>query len=144
MQSFDVIILGGGPGGTAAARLLAQGNKRVALVEDTHWGGTCLNCGCIPTKMLLGAVAPSALLGAQQRLRTVKGSIDVDYTALQNRVIQAFCFRQKPPRSLLYRQLFVATASLDAPYHDAALSASAACASYASPPATTSPIAYAA
>ena len=57
MQSFDTVILGGGPGGTTAARLLAQAGKSVALVEKTHLGGTCLNCGCIPTKMLLGAVA---------------------------------------------------------------------------------------
>ena len=62
MQSFDIVILGGGPGGTTAARILAQAGKSVALVEKTHLGGTCLNCGCIPTKMLLGAVAPLALL----------------------------------------------------------------------------------
>ncbi len=86
MQSFDVIIIGGGPGGTTAARILAQGGKKVALVEDKHWGGTCLNCGCIPTKMLLGAVAPASLLRAQERLRVVKGDIQVDFTALQGRV----------------------------------------------------------
>ena len=86
MQTFDVLILGGGPGGTSAARLLAKGGKKVALAEDTHWGGTCLNCGCIPTKLLLGAVAPGALLAAQQRLRVAKGEIAVDYTALQTRV----------------------------------------------------------
>lgn len=86
MQSFDVIIIGGGPGGTTAARILAQGGKKVALIEDKHWGGTCLNCGCIPTKMLLGAVAPGSLLRAQERLRVVKGSVKVDFTALQGRV----------------------------------------------------------
>ena len=86
MQSFDTIILGGGPGGTTAARILAQAGKSVALVEKTHLGGTCLNCGCIPTKMLLGAVAPLALLHAQQRTRVAKGEIAVDFTALQTRV----------------------------------------------------------
>lgn len=86
MQSFDTIILGGGPGGTTAARILARAGKSVALVEKTHLGGTCLNCGCIPTKMLLGAVAPLALLHAQQRTRVAKGEIAVDFTALQTRV----------------------------------------------------------
>ncbi|MDR2055537.1 MAG: NAD(P)/FAD-dependent oxidoreductase [Desulfovibrio sp.] len=86
MLSFDVIILGGGPGGITAARVLAHGGKSVALVEDAHWGGACLNCGCIPTKMLLGAVAPQALLRAQQRVHVVKGSAEVDYTALQDRI----------------------------------------------------------
>ena len=83
---YDVIIIGGGPGGTTAAKELAAGGKNVALVEDRHWGGTCLNCGCIPTKMLLGATAPLGLLKAQERLRTMKGSIEIDYKALQTRI----------------------------------------------------------
>ena len=86
MQAFDIIIVGGGPGGTTAAQILARAGKSVALVEKTHLGGTCLNCGCIPTKMLLGAVAPLALLHAQQRTRVAKGDIAVDFTALQTRV----------------------------------------------------------
>lgn len=83
---YDVIIIGGGPGGTTAAKELAASGKKVAIIEDKHWGGTCLNCGCIPTKMLLGATAPLGLLKAQERLRTMKGSIDIDYKALQTRV----------------------------------------------------------
>ncbi len=83
---YDVLIIGGGPGGTTAAKELAAGGKKVAIIEDKHWGGTCLNCGCIPTKMLLGATAPLAMLKAQERLRTMKGSIDIDYKALQSRV----------------------------------------------------------
>mgnify|MGYP002601434131 CR=1 FL=1 len=50
---YDVIIIGGGPGGTTAAKELAAGGKKVAIIEDKHWGGTCLNCGCIPTKTLV-------------------------------------------------------------------------------------------
>ena len=85
MNTFDVIVIGGGPGGTHAAQMLAKAGRRVALVEDAHWGGTCLNCGCIPTKMLLGAVAPKAQVKALERLRTVKGQVDVDYAAVQTR-----------------------------------------------------------
>lgn len=83
---YDVLILGAGPGGAAAARALAAAGKSVALAEDTHWGGTCLNCGCIPTKMLLGATAPAALLHGHERLRVMKGEISIDYKALQSRV----------------------------------------------------------
>lgn len=50
---FDLIVLGGGPGGYVAAIRAAQLNLKVALVERIHLGGICLNWGCIPTKSLL-------------------------------------------------------------------------------------------
>ncbi len=85
-MQYDVIVIGGGPGGAAAARALAAGGRSVAIVEDRQWGGTCLNRGCIPTKMLLGAVAPAEMAHAQERLRVLKAEINVDFTALQTRV----------------------------------------------------------
>ena len=51
--SFDVIIVGGGPGGYVAAIRSAQLGMKTALVEREHLGGICLNWGCIPTKALL-------------------------------------------------------------------------------------------
>ncbi len=83
---YDVIVIGAGPGGVAAAKTLAAGGKKVAIVEDTQWGGTCLNRGCIPTKMLLGAVAPGEAARAQERLRGLKADIKVDFSALQARI----------------------------------------------------------
>ncbi len=50
---FDLIVLGGGPGGYVAAIRAAQLGGRIALVEREHLGGICLNWGCIPTKALL-------------------------------------------------------------------------------------------
>lgn len=51
-QQFDLIIIGSGPGGySTAAKAAAKGN-RVAIVERDHLGGTCLNRGCIPTKVI--------------------------------------------------------------------------------------------
>ncbi len=52
-QSFDLIVVGGGPGGYVAAIRAAQLKMSVALVEREHLGGICLNWGCIPTKALL-------------------------------------------------------------------------------------------
>ncbi len=52
-KSFDVVVIGGGPGGYVAAIRAAQLKMKVALVEANHLGGICLNWGCIPTKALL-------------------------------------------------------------------------------------------
>ena len=52
-QSFDLIVVGGGPGGYVAAIRGAQLGLKTALVEREHLGGICLNWGCIPTKALL-------------------------------------------------------------------------------------------
>ncbi len=51
--SFDLAIVGGGPGGYVAAIRAAQLGMKTALVEHEHLGGICLNWGCIPTKALL-------------------------------------------------------------------------------------------
>jgi len=52
-KNFDVVVIGGGPGGYPAAIALAQNGKKVALIEKDKVGGTCLHRGCIPTKALL-------------------------------------------------------------------------------------------
>ena len=52
-QNFDLIVVGGGPGGYVAAIRAAQLKMKVAVVEREHLGGICLNWGCIPTKALL-------------------------------------------------------------------------------------------
>jgi len=51
--AFDLIVIGGGPGGYVAAIRASQLKMKVALVEREHLGGICLNWGCIPTKALL-------------------------------------------------------------------------------------------
>lgn len=52
-ESYDLIVVGAGPGGYVAAIRAAQLGQKVAIVEKTNAGGTCLNVGCIPSKTLL-------------------------------------------------------------------------------------------
>ena len=52
-QSFDVIVIGAGPGGYVAAIRASQLGLKVAIVERENLGGICLNWGCIPTKAML-------------------------------------------------------------------------------------------
>ena len=55
MELFDLLVVGGGPGGYLCAERAAQGGLKVALFERRALGGTCLNEGCIPTKTLLNS-----------------------------------------------------------------------------------------
>lgn len=52
-STYDLIVIGAGPGGYVAAIRAAQLGKKVAIIEREHLGGICLNWGCIPTKALL-------------------------------------------------------------------------------------------
>ena len=54
-DSFDVVVIGSGPGGYAVAIRCAQTGASVAVIEKSFVGGTCLNCGCIPSKTLLAS-----------------------------------------------------------------------------------------
>ncbi|KJS86606.1 MAG: hypothetical protein JM58_06535 [Peptococcaceae bacterium BICA1-8] len=56
MEHFDVVVLGGGPGGYVAAIKAAQLGMKVLICEQEHLGGVCLNKGCIPTKTLLKSI----------------------------------------------------------------------------------------
>lgn len=52
-KNFDIVVIGGGPGGYVAAIRAAQLGMKTAVIEANHLGGICLNWGCIPTKALL-------------------------------------------------------------------------------------------
>ena len=55
MEIFDVLVVGGGPGGYLCAERAAQNGLKAAVFEKKALGGTCLNEGCIPTKTLLNS-----------------------------------------------------------------------------------------
>lgn len=52
-MDYEITVIGGGPGGYVAAIRAAQAGKKVCIVENAHFGGVCLNEGCIPTKTLI-------------------------------------------------------------------------------------------
>jgi dihydrolipoamide dehydrogenase len=78
-HQFDVVILGGGSGGYAAALRSAELGKSVALIERDKVGGTCLHRGCIPTKALLhaGEIADAAREAAQFGVNATFNGIDM-------------------------------------------------------------------
>jgi dihydrolipoamide dehydrogenase len=67
VDDFDLVVLGGGPGGYAAALYGASAGMRIAIVEERRLGGTCLNRGCIPAKELLQTA---------EVFRTVRGAAE--------------------------------------------------------------------
>ncbi len=83
--TYDLLILGGGPGGFDAAVEAAGSGLKTALVEAAELGGACLNRGCIPTKLWLGATDAVDELAAQAKMRVATGSVDIDFPALQAR-----------------------------------------------------------
>jgi dihydrolipoamide dehydrogenase len=91
METFDIVVIGAGPGGYPAAIRAAQLGASVAIVEREQIGGTCLNWGCIPTKALIaGGDAFARIQHAGQFGIKVTGAT-VDYAGLiahKNKVVQ--------------------------------------------------------
>ena len=54
-HEFDLLVIGAGSGGVRCARIAASHGARVAVVESSHWGGTCVNIGCVPKKLMVQA-----------------------------------------------------------------------------------------
>jgi glutathione reductase (NADPH) len=52
---YDLFVIGGGSGGVRCARIAASHGARVAIAEERHWGGTCVNVGCVPKKIMVQA-----------------------------------------------------------------------------------------
>lgn len=80
MSQFDLVILGGGSGGYAAALRGAQLGLTVALIESDKVGGTCLHRGCIPTKALLHSaeIADGAREGSKFGVKSTLNGMDMD------------------------------------------------------------------
>ena len=82
-EKYDLIIIGGGPGGLAAAELVTAKKKRVLIIEKDGWGGTCTHHGCIPTKALLSCSKYYADLKKLKRLGINIMDASVDFSTIK-------------------------------------------------------------
>ena len=97
MNKYDLVILGGGPGGYNAAFRAAELGKKVAIVDDNNLGGVCLNWGCIPTKSLLKNAEAMDLINASESYGISVKDITVDFNFIINKSVKA---RQRLSRGL--------------------------------------------
>lgn len=84
-ESFDTIVIGGGPGGYVAAIRSAQLGRRTAVVERDKPGGRCLNYACIPAKTILRSAEIFHEAGNSAELGVVAKDVSLDWEALQAR-----------------------------------------------------------
>ena len=82
METFDVVVIGAGPGGYPAAIRAAQLGASVAIVEKEQLGGTCLNWGCIPTKTLIAAADMLARIRHAASFGITVQGVTADYAAM--------------------------------------------------------------
>ncbi|HEU4798260.1 MAG TPA: FAD-dependent oxidoreductase, partial [bacterium] len=84
-EAYDLVIVGGGPGGYVGAIRAAQLGLRTALVEREKLGGTCLHVGCIPTKAMLHTAELVEHLKDATDLGLTIGDVGVNFAAVQRR-----------------------------------------------------------
>ena len=82
-EKYELVIIGGGPGGLAAAELTAAKKKRVLIIEKDGWGGTCTHRGCIPTKALLTCSKFYADLKKLKRVGINIAESSIDFSAIK-------------------------------------------------------------
>ena len=81
--TFDLVVLGAGPGGYPAAIRAAQRGLKVALVEAKEVGGTCLNRGCIPSKALIAGAKAYTGAAAAEKFGVRFDNVSIDYPTLE-------------------------------------------------------------
>ena len=81
-DNFDLIVIGGGPGGVAAAIRGVQLGATVGLVESTHWGGLCLNRACVPTKLFAATVDRTKTIHTAAKMGFSKAEAALDPAAI--------------------------------------------------------------
>src|SRR5919107_319394 len=84
-DSFDLVVVGGGPGGYPAAIRAAQLGLKTALVEKERPGGVCLNWGCIPTKAMLRSAEVLETVQHSAEYGILADNVRLDYSAVVKR-----------------------------------------------------------
>jgi dihydrolipoamide dehydrogenase len=82
METFDIAVIGAGPGGYPAAIRAAQLGAKVAIIENEKLGGTCLNWGCIPTKALIAAAETFEKIKHAEKYGITVKDASVDYSVM--------------------------------------------------------------
>ena len=97
MKKYQLVVVGGGPGGYTAAFRAAELGMSVAIIDDNDLGGVCLNWGCIPTKSLLKNAEAMDLINASESYGISVKDITVDFEFIINKSVKA---RQRLSRGL--------------------------------------------
>ena len=85
MDTFDLVVLGGGTGGYTAAIRAAQLGLGAAIVEEDKVGGVCLHKGCIPTKVMLESAEALSLVRRGKKLGIEAENIHLDFSSVARR-----------------------------------------------------------
>lgn len=88
MESYDLVIIGAGAAGSEAAFTVGGGSHRVLIAEEAHFGGTCTNHGCVPTKALVRAarIAHEARRGSEFGVNV--GPVEIDWPEMIGRAYE--------------------------------------------------------
>jgi dihydrolipoamide dehydrogenase len=99
-EAFDLIVIGGGAGGVPAAIRASQLGGRVAIVEQGHVGGLCMNRGCIPFRHMMAASHILGSLSLGQEMGIQCSEVKMDYTHLMKRQAELIAYMRQGVQGL--------------------------------------------
>jgi pyruvate/2-oxoglutarate dehydrogenase complex dihydrolipoamide dehydrogenase (E3) component len=85
VEQYDLVILGGGTGGTVAAWAFATQGQRVAVIERKYIGGSCPNIACLPSKNIIHSAKVASYFRKSREFGMVNGNFSVDMRAVRER-----------------------------------------------------------
>ncbi len=91
MEKYELIVIGGGPGGSSAAKTASKLGAKVLIIEKNRVGGVCLNCGCIPTKAILSSAGVFKKISSADSYGLNVTSASFDYAKIierKNRIVE--------------------------------------------------------
>lgn len=119
-MKFDAIVVGSGQGGNPLAQKLAGLKQSVALIEDRHLGGTCVNTGCTPTKTFVASAQVAHYARSASRWGVNASGVSVDLKAVvarKNKVVESSrSGQEKRDKGLESLRLFRSRASFTGPH----------------------------